>query len=103
VRETRLAEALAEGFLDPDLYRLTIAKLRQDSLDAAVRNAPQLSREQPLKVEQATTVLELHAELSTEDQRVLVESLFEDLWIDPTGIVRYVLRPSALNDTSTAA
>lgn len=104
VRETRLAEALAEGFLDPDLYRLTIAKLRQDAIEAEVRHTPQPLRElgKP-EVEQTTTVLELHAALPTDGQRALVELLFEDLWIDPTGIVRYVLRPSTLKDVSTAA
>jgi DNA invertase Pin-like site-specific DNA recombinase len=103
VRETRLAEALAEGFLDPDLYRLTITKLRQDAVDAEARHAPHPSRESTPEGEEAKTVLELHAGLSTEGQRALVTLVFEDLRIDPTGIVRYVLRPSVFNEMRTAA
>ncbi len=103
IRETRLAEALAEGFLDPDLYRLTITKLRQDALDAEVRHASRPLSEMTPVQEQATTVLELHASLSLEGQRALVELLFEDLWIDPTGIVRYILGPPELNEEPTAA
>jgi hypothetical protein len=79
-------------------YALGIA---YDAIDEEVRHTPQPSRES--KAEQASTVLELHAGLSTDGQRVLVELLFEDLWIDPAGIVRYILRPPALNEELIAA
>jgi hypothetical protein len=103
VRETHLAEALAEGFLDPDLYRLTIAKLRQDELDAESRSTSRPSSEPAPAVGQATAVLDLHTGLTTEGQRALLELLFEEIWIDPTGVVRYVLKPSERTDFSAAA
>ena len=102
VREARLAEALAEGFLDPDLYRLTMAKLRQEALQAEVPHVPSRQDATNPAVERARTVLELHTGLKSEGQRLLVELLFEDVWIDHAGITRYALRETVTGKTKAA-
>jgi hypothetical protein len=76
------------------LYRLTVAKLRQESLAAEVDAGARTASTEilPSQIASAQTVLDLHASLNIEDQRALAELLFDGIWIDHTGVRRYDLR-----------
>lgn len=85
IRELRLAEALAAGNLDPELYDLAVQKLRQDL--SANRNAS--STQEPLRLGDADTVAALHVQLDPERQRLLLETVVEELSIAHEGIVMF--------------
>lgn len=88
IRQLRLAESLASGDLDPDLYRLALQKLKTERSHVPSALAP-------LQLSDADTLAVLNQQLDSVRQRLLLESVFTELMIDGTGVVRYTFASAA--------
>lgn len=101
IRELRLAEALASGNLDPELYGLAIQKLRRET--PPVSESPSTETDRAiLSLKDADTVAALHCQLDERRQRYLLEAAVEELSIDDAGIVGFKPRstPSRVADAA---
>jgi hypothetical protein len=93
VRELRLSEALASGFLEPDLYELTIRKIRTEATQTGGDGFESpASPASLLPIAPSGSLVEMHLASTEAQRRSIVVAVFERLLIDHTGVVDYTLR-----------
>lgn len=91
-RELRLANALADGLMSAEIYRLAMQELMRERAKVEAQ-VPATQGDTPIPVLSAAgSILELHQSLDPDRQRMLAELIFVDLRINRGGIASYELR-----------
>ena len=85
----RLADALAEGTMDVEVHRLASTRIVEEAEILKRQLARMVPASEQFRIDQATSLWEVHRALSLVQQQALLPLVFEDLVLSPVGISGY--------------
>ncbi len=97
-RPLRVADALATGVMDPEVYRLAVERLQLEeaALNKRLRAlAGRVLQVPTVTLNETTTLWDLHHQLSPDQQRGLVRAVLTTVILDKSGIAYVGPEPSA--------
>ena len=90
----RLTDALADGLVDPGVFKVSAERIRADRhrVSSALRGLEAASPRTTLTLEGCRTVLDVHRRLGHSQQRESAALVFDEIVIAAEGVVCHTVR-----------